>query len=133
MTDNGACYRSTLLNDVPTSSGIKHRWTRPYRPQTNGKVERFIRTLANESAYSRPYTKKPNANRPTPPGSTTTIITDPTPASAAKHHQNAFKTSGNTSSPVDTISRIVQRNQLFGGKDVTGNRNSNPPCAPLLD
>jgi len=58
MTDNGSCYRSALFNDVLTSNGIKHRWTRPYRPQTNGKAERFNRTLANEWAYSRPYTSE---------------------------------------------------------------------------
>jgi transposase InsO family protein len=58
MTDNGSCYRSALFNDVLTSDGIKHRQTRPYRPQTNGKVERFNRILANEWAYSRPYTSE---------------------------------------------------------------------------
>ncbi|QKT08320.1 IS481 family transposase [Gordonia sp. X0973] len=54
MTDNGACYRSHAFADAlgPT---IKHKWTRPYRPQTNGKVERFNRTLAAEWAYARPY------------------------------------------------------------------------------
>jgi len=56
MTDNGACYRS---NDFAKALGkIKHVWTRPYRPQTNGKVERFNRTLAAEWAYAKPYTSE---------------------------------------------------------------------------
>lgn len=45
MTDNGACYKSKLFNTV-LGKKIQHRYTRPYRPQTNGKVERFNRTLA---------------------------------------------------------------------------------------
>ncbi|MBF4616207.1 IS481 family transposase [Curtobacterium sp. VKM Ac-1376] len=53
MTDNGACYRS---RDFAAALGdVKHRFTRPYRPQTNGKVERFNRTLAAEWAYARHY------------------------------------------------------------------------------
>jgi len=69
LTDNGAAYRSKLfaaelsapalpgLGGQPIES-IKHRRTRPYRPQTNGKVERFNRTLATEWAYARPYTSE---------------------------------------------------------------------------
>lgn len=53
MTDNGACYRSHAFQDA--LEGIKHRYTRAYRPQTNGKVERFNRTLAAEWAYARTY------------------------------------------------------------------------------
>ena len=53
MTDNGACYRSRHF--AAALDGIKHRWTRPYRPQTNGKVERFNRTLMTEWAYSQTY------------------------------------------------------------------------------
>jgi transposase InsO family protein len=53
MTDNGSCYRS---RDFAAALGpIQHRWTRPHRPQTNGKVERFNRTLATEWAYARTY------------------------------------------------------------------------------
>lgn len=54
MTDNGSCYRSALFKTA--LADIKHRRTRPYRPQTNGKVERFNRTLAAEWAYAHPYT-----------------------------------------------------------------------------
>ncbi|MCV2396545.1 IS481 family transposase, partial [Actinotalea sp. M2MS4P-6] len=54
MTDNGSCYRS---RDFAAALGdITHRRTRAYRPQTNGKVERFNRTLATEWAYAAAYT-----------------------------------------------------------------------------
>jgi transposase InsO family protein len=53
MTDNGSCYRSKAF--ATALGSLKHRWTRPYRPQTNGKVERFNRTLAAEWAYAATY------------------------------------------------------------------------------
>ncbi|UNO43195.1 IS481 family transposase [Streptomyces sp. MST-110588] len=55
LTDNGACYRSHDWQDELARAGITHKRTRPYRPQTNGKVERFNRTLLDEWAYARPY------------------------------------------------------------------------------
>jgi transposase InsO family protein len=55
LTDNGSCYRSKPFARVLAEAGIGHRRTRPYRPQTNGKVERFNLTLKWEWAYSRPY------------------------------------------------------------------------------
>jgi transposase InsO family protein len=55
LSDNGACYRSRNWAAVCTDLAITHKRTRPYRPQTNGKVERFHRTLADEWAYARPY------------------------------------------------------------------------------
>ena len=54
LTDNGNCYRSHVFRDA--LGDVEHRRTRPYRPQTNGKVERFHRTLADEWAYARLYT-----------------------------------------------------------------------------
>lgn len=54
MTDNGSCYRSTAFA-AALGAGVKHRRTRAYRPQTNGKVERFNRTLAAEWAYAAVY------------------------------------------------------------------------------
>jgi transposase InsO family protein len=54
MTDNGACYRSNLFADA-LGKQVTHQRTRPYRPQTNGKVERFNRTLASEWAYAQTY------------------------------------------------------------------------------
>jgi transposase InsO family protein len=55
LTDNGSCYKSLLWRDTLTQAGITHKRTRPYRPQTNGKVERFNRTLLDEWAYTQPY------------------------------------------------------------------------------
>ncbi len=56
LTDNGSCYKSKLFTQALTAAGITHKRIRPYRPQTNGKVERFNRTLLDEWAYNRPYT-----------------------------------------------------------------------------
>jgi transposase InsO family protein len=53
LTDNGACYRSFAFRDA--LGAIAHKRTRPYRPQTNGKVERFNRTLLDEWAYALAY------------------------------------------------------------------------------
>lgn len=55
LTDNGACYRSRAFATVLADSGISHKRTKPYRPQTNGKVERFNRILQEEWAYARAY------------------------------------------------------------------------------
>ena len=56
LTDNGACYKSWKFRDACREFGIKHKRTRPYRPQTNGKAERFIRTALKEWAYAQTYT-----------------------------------------------------------------------------
>ncbi len=58
LTDNGACYKSHLWRDTLHAAGISVRKTRPFRPQTNGKVERFHRTLADEWAYAKAYSSE---------------------------------------------------------------------------
>jgi transposase InsO family protein len=55
MTDNGSAYRSTLHALACRTLGIRHLRTRPYRPRTNGKAERFIRTLLGSWAYGAIY------------------------------------------------------------------------------
>jgi transposase InsO family protein len=56
LSDNGSAYRSFLWRDTCAELGITPKRTRPYRPQTNGKIERFHRTLADGWAYARQYT-----------------------------------------------------------------------------
>ena len=55
LTDNGSCYRGVVHAIACRQLGIRHLRTRPYRPQTNGKAERFIRTMLNGWAYGAIY------------------------------------------------------------------------------
>ena len=55
MTDNGNAYRSTAHAIACRALGIRHIRTRPYRPHTNGKAERFIRTMLGGWAYGAIY------------------------------------------------------------------------------
>jgi transposase InsO family protein len=55
ITDNGACYKSGLWHRACAATGTTVKKTRPRRPQTNGKVERFHRILLEEWAYIRPW------------------------------------------------------------------------------
>jgi transposase InsO family protein len=59
MTDNGSAYRSTVHAIACRGLGIRHLRTRPYRPQTNGKAERLIRTLLAGWAYGAIYHNSP--------------------------------------------------------------------------
>ena len=61
LSDNGNGYRSFAWRDACADLGIQRRYTRPPRPQTNGKVERFNRTLVDEWAYVRLF--RSNAER----------------------------------------------------------------------
>ena len=58
LTDNAWAYTKNTWRDTCHDLGISPRWTRPWRPQTNGKVERFHRTLLDEWAYHQPYTSE---------------------------------------------------------------------------
>jgi transposase InsO family protein len=55
LTDNGKCFQSDRFRRACRRLGIKHSFTRAYRPQTNGKAERFIKTALREWAYVRSY------------------------------------------------------------------------------
>ena len=59
MSDNGACYRSTIHAVACRLLGLRHLRTRPYRPRTNGKAERFIRTMLGGWAYGAIYGTSP--------------------------------------------------------------------------
>ena len=66
LSDNGSCYRSHAWAEVCAELGIKPKRTRPYRPQTNGKIERFHRTLADGWAYARFYDSTDQRNTALP-------------------------------------------------------------------
>jgi transposase InsO family protein len=55
LTDNGSAYRSTVYSIACRALGVRHLRARPYRPQTNAKAERFIRTLLSGWAYGAIY------------------------------------------------------------------------------
>ena len=55
MTDNGSCYRSKAFNKTCDALGLRHIFTKPYTPKTNGKAERFIQSSLREWAYARAY------------------------------------------------------------------------------
>jgi transposase InsO family protein len=67
LSDNGGCYRSHAWHQACQHLGIKHRRTRPYRPQTNGKIERFHRSMANEWAFARHYRSEEARRSALPP------------------------------------------------------------------
>src|SRR6266849_4367702 len=99
MTDNGPAYRATIHALACKTLGIKHIRTRPYRPRTNGKAERFIRTLLSGWPTARSTATATNDAAHSPAGSTSTIDNDHTAASAAKPHSSAYtRSTGTTSS-----------------------------------
>jgi len=66
MTDNGSCYRAVVHALACRALGIRHLRTRPYRPRTNGKAERFIRTMLGGWAYAAVYQTSAQRHRALP-------------------------------------------------------------------
>jgi transposase InsO family protein len=66
MTDNGSCYRSMAFRAACKQLGLRHIFTRPYTPKTNGKAERFIQTSLREWAYARAYNSSLERNAELP-------------------------------------------------------------------
>ena len=66
LSDNGSAYRSRLWRQTCTDLGITPKRTRPYQPQTNGKIERFHRTLAAGWAFRRLYTSESQRRKALP-------------------------------------------------------------------
>ena len=78
LTDNGSCYRSRLWRRQCHDLDITHKRTRPYRPQTNGKVERFHRTLTAGWAFRRLYLQRVSPPK-RPPGLAARVQPSPAP------------------------------------------------------
>lgn len=66
LSDNGSCYRSRSWTETCAELGIKVKKTKPYRPQTNDKIERFHRTLGDGWAYRRFYPSTTDRNNALP-------------------------------------------------------------------
>jgi transposase InsO family protein len=66
LSDNGACYRSHAHAVACRELGLRHKFTRPYRPRTNGKAERFIKTLTHRWAYGAIYGSSTERTRALP-------------------------------------------------------------------
>ena len=100
MTDNGFSYtKNRSLRELLDRHGIRHLTTEPYRPRTNGKVERFHQTMAREWAYGLVYRSHRHRTERCHTGSTTTTTGDHTAQSATRHPSAAFTTSASSPEP----------------------------------
>jgi transposase InsO family protein len=99
LTDNGSSYCATIHALACRALGIRHLRTRPYRSQTNGKAERFIRTLSSAAGRTAPSTAaQPSAPPPSTAGSGTTTTNQDTQPSAPSPRSHA-STSERTNLP----------------------------------
>ena len=97
LTDNGHCYRSHAFHAAVVELGLRHHFTRPYTPRTNGKAERFIQTALREWAYACLYQNSSCATTNYFPGFTTATGTDLMVASTMLHLSAALALNGITS------------------------------------
>jgi transposase InsO family protein len=102
LTDNGNGYRAGVFRHLLAGAGVTHKRTRPYRPQSNGKVERLNLTLDREWAYARPIAATSSALTRSLPGCTTTTTIGPTGPST-----DGAPCSYSTTSPARTPSRAA--------------------------
>jgi transposase InsO family protein len=101
MTDNGSAYRSTVHAIACRTLAIKHIRTRPYRPRTNGKAERFIRTLIGGWAYGAIY--RSSAERQAALSGWLDFYNRRRPHGSLSHH-----------APLDRLTALQQANNLVG-------------------
>jgi hypothetical protein len=92
LTDNGACYRSRTFAAVLAEAGIKHKRTRPYRPQTMAKSSALTASSRRSGPMPRPTAQKPKGRPATRTSSSTTISAGLTPHSKAPHQSVASST-----------------------------------------
>jgi transposase InsO family protein len=97
LTDNGACYRAVIHALACRRLGVQYLRTRPHRPQTNGKAERFIRSLLAAGPTALSTAHPPNDHEPLTAGSGTPTIDADTQPSATKPRSPEPTCSGPTS------------------------------------
>jgi len=95
LTDNGKCYHSHAVQTVCEANGLKHSFTKPYRPRTNGKAVRFIRTALREWAYRFAYRYSQDRNQA---------------LNAWLHHYNHHR----SHSALGVITPALRLNNVFG-------------------
>ncbi len=95
LTDNGSAYRGRTFDAAVTGLGARHKRTRPFRPQTNGKAERLIQTLLREWAYGRAYAS--NAER-----------ASALPAFVNFYNRRRPHTALGGRSPIDAVNNVVR-------------------------
>ncbi len=92
LTDNGSCYKSRLFSQSLAAAGITHKRIRPYRPQTNGKVERFNRTCSTNGPTCGPTAATTSEPPPCQRSCTPTTTIAATPHWQASHQSAASTT-----------------------------------------